>query len=324
MCSVYPISPSFGRLKMKLINPEIRIETTNICNAHCIMCPREKLEREKGTMSIGLFKKIVDEVKDYGVENVHLGGFGEPLLDPYMVERVRYVKQYGMHSYCISNASLFNKKLSEQLMTAGLDEVRFSFYGLSKDVYEKVHVGLKFSESKKNIMNVIKLKKDLDLPNFKVCVFYLLLDENSHQLEQFKKEWEPLVDGIEIWCPYNIGDGRKYRDVNGDKESCNRPQRGPIQVLWDGRVVPCCMDYNGRMILGDLNKSSLKEILHNERFQSLRDAHNSGDFKAFPYCGNCDQLNKRPDVMIYSNRHNLSSAEAVKLTNSFFFNLKGS
>ena len=53
---------------MKLINPEIRIETTNICNAHCIMCPREKLDREKGTMSIDLFKKIIDEVKDYGVE----------------------------------------------------------------------------------------------------------------------------------------------------------------------------------------------------------------------------------------------------------------
>ena len=142
---------------MKLINPEIRIETTNICNAHCIMCPREKLDREKGTMSIDLFKKIIDEVKDYGVESVFLGGFGEALLDPYMVERVRYVKQYGMHSYCISNASLFNKKLSEQLMTAGLDGVRFSFHGMSKDVYEKVHVGLKFSESKKNIMHVINL-----------------------------------------------------------------------------------------------------------------------------------------------------------------------
>jgi hypothetical protein len=83
------------------------------------------------------------------------------------------------------------------------------------------------------------------------------------------------------------------------------------------------MDYNGEMILGDLNKNSLKEILHNERFQSLRDAHNSGDFKAIPLCDNCDQLNKRPDAMVYSNRHNRSSTEAVKRTNTFFFDLKG-
>ena len=129
---------------MKLTNPEVRIETTNICNATCIMCPREKMDRLEGIMDMDLFKRIVDECKALGATSVFLGGFGEPLMDTLIVDRVRYVKQKGLFCNFISNGSLWDEKLAREFIEAGLDEIRFSFYGQNKETYEEIHRGLNY------------------------------------------------------------------------------------------------------------------------------------------------------------------------------------
>ncbi len=307
---------------MKLTNPEIRIETTNKCNSHCIMCPREKMKRKQGIMDIILFKDILDEVKDYGITNVFLGGYGEPLTDPMIVDRIEYVKKFDFYVNFISNGCLLNEKKAEELIYAGLNEIRFSLYGLTRDVYEGIHRGLSFDTTKRNILNLINLRHKLNRDNPKIYVFFLILNNNSHEVEMFKEEWEGIADAIEIWRPHNFGDGKMFRHVNGNKVSCGRPKMGPIQIQLDGTVIPCCWDYDGRMILGDLKKDSLEDILHNEKYRAIRDAHQKKEFEKFPFCNNCDQLNEKSDALVYSTRHNLPPEEAIKLTNSSLFNLK--
>jgi hypothetical protein len=83
-------------------------------------------------------------------------------------------------------------------------------------------------------------------------------------------------------------------------------------------VVPCCFDYNNVVTLGDLNKQSLKEIMKGEKYNKLRQAHANGDFSEFPFCNSCDQLNKREDVLIYTNIKDSS----VGKTNTNYFELK--
>lgn len=307
---------------MKLFNPEIRIETTNRCNSNCIMCPREKLNRPQGVMDFQLFKDILDNVRDYGITNVFLGGYGEPLLDPYIIKRVKYVKGMGLFANFISNGSLMSETMAKGLIDAGLDEVRFSFYGTTEKIYNSVHKGLSYDLTKKNITNLINLREKSGGKIPRVYVFFLILDVNLHQAEDFKAEWEGITDAIEIWKPHNFGDGRIYRNVNGNRESCGRPQRGPIQVQWDGTVIPCCWDYNGCMVLGDLKKDSLRDILRGEKFVDMCDAHNNSNFEKYPFCNNCDQLNKKKDALIYSTRHDLPPEKAVNLTNSSLFTLK--
>lgn len=308
---------------MKLTNPEVRIETTNICNASCIMCPREKMDRLEGVMNAKLFKKIVDEAKSLGTKNIFLGGFGEPLTDPMIVDRVRYVKQQGMYCNFISNGSLWNKDITVQLIEAGLDEVRFSFYGQDKQTYEIVHRGLNYDITHNNIRNVIETRNRLGRKKPVVLVYFLTLDNNQKQVEAFREEWETLVDFIEIWRPHNFGDGRDYRNRQEvrKKESCGRPKRGPVQFQYDGTIIPCCYDYGGKMILGDINDNTIPEILRGEKYEALRRAHESGDFSAAPYCNECDQLLEHSDALVYTNRHNLPADQAVLLSNSNLFNL---
>ena len=308
---------------MKLINKEIRIETTNLCNAHCVMCPREKLTRDKGIMDMDLFQRIVDEVVRYGASSIFLGGFGESLLDPFFIERVRYVKDKGLFCNFICNGSLLDEEKARGLIGAGLDEVRFSVYGTTAATYGKVHRGLNYQATVGNIQKFLEIRKSQGAKLPKVLVFYLLLEENADEADAFKKEWMGKADSIEIWRPHNWSDGRRYRGMNGNhRRSCNRPQVGPIQVQWDGTLIPCCWDYDGRMILGDMKTHTLEEILHGEKYQAIKKAHKENVFDAYPFCRECDQLSDHADALVFSNRHNLPPEKAVHLTNSNLYELE--
>ena len=87
-----------GCLKLaKNFHPlEVHIENTNACDAHCIMCPREKMTRKTGFMDYDLFCKIIDQiVSTWGIDSIHLHGFGEPLLRVKRGDSLELAPQYG-------------------------------------------------------------------------------------------------------------------------------------------------------------------------------------------------------------------------------------
>ena len=84
--------------------PEVNIENTNVCNAECVMCPREKLTRPYGFMDFSLFEKIVKEIsrRRFTTKSIHFHNFGEPLLDKLLPARIRLAKKYGIqHTYFV-------------------------------------------------------------------------------------------------------------------------------------------------------------------------------------------------------------------------------
>ena len=86
----------------------LMIENTNHCNAECVMCPRDTLSRKRGFMDFGLFEKIIKEASSEKRKPVtHLHGFGEPLLDKLLPDRIQLAKNCGItRTYIVSNASL--------------------------------------------------------------------------------------------------------------------------------------------------------------------------------------------------------------------------
>lgn len=284
-----------------LQNKEIRFEVTNMCNAKCIMCPREKMSRPQGILDMGLYIRILDEAYEMGARMVSLENYGETFLDPLFFERAAYAKGKGMKVYTITNGFLFNKDLAGKSIYF-LDKIRFSIYGTTKEVYENIHKGLKFETVISNVKYLIEQRDRLNSKTPRIEVYFLLMDENKAQVEDFKKMWLERADDISIWKPHNWSDGRRYRPSNENqkKVTCGRPVRGPIQVQWDGLVVPCCFDYNSNIILGDLNKQSLHEVVASETYDKFRKAHVQGEFHLYPFCDSCDQLVKRDNVLIFT------------------------
>jgi radical SAM protein with 4Fe4S-binding SPASM domain len=110
--------------------------------------------------------------------------------------------------------------------------------------------------------------------------------------------------------------------VPDKKISCDRPEKGPLQVQWDGTVIPCCWDYDGKMILGDLKTQTIEEVMKGAPYDDIRDAHRKGEFERYPFCNQCDQLYKRTDVLIFSNRGDGTIEEKVGRSNSNLFKIK--
>ena len=310
----------------RLLHPEVRYEVTDHCNATCIMCPRDKHEhaREHGIMDQQLYEKSIDEVALLGAEKVVLTGFGEPMLDKKLELKIKYAKSKGLSTYIISNGSVLNSKRARSILEAGLDEIRVSFYGMQEKSYNSVMKGLDFNKTISGMMDFITLRKELGAKT-KIQVSYLEMEENKEDTGLFKEFWESKVDAIEIWRPHNFGDGRDYRERHESlevKTTCGRPENGPLQIQWNGEVIPCCYDYNNKIILGNAFTTPVLDILNGPKYRLLRYAHKMNKFNIFPYCDQCDQLLPHADALIYTNRHNLPPEVAVKLSNTDLYNLE--
>ena len=310
----------------RLRHPEVRYEVTDHCNAECIMCPRDEHEfgRPHGTMDTENCKRSIDEVVELGCKQVLLQGFGEPLIDKKLEDKMEYAKSKGLRTFITSNASLMTRERSRRLIEAGLDELRISFYGMRKESYETVMVGLNFEKTMENMTDFLDLRRELGLRRPRLDINWLVLPENEGDTEQFREYWEPRADAIEIWKPHNFGDGRTYRERYDEismKNTCGRPENGPLQIEWNGEVIPCCYDYNNRIVLGNAFEQPVLDILNGDKYNLLRMSHKEKQFGIFPYCDQCDQLLPHTDALIYTNRHNLPKEEAVKMTNTYLYNI---
>ena len=284
---------------MKLINPEVRIEPTNRCNAHCIMCPRETMTRDLATMSHVHCKNLINEAVDLGAELITHCGFGEPLLDPNLESKIRHTAMKGLESLLLTNASLLNEERSRQLIDSGLTMIRFSIHSLNRESFEEIHKGLNFYRVMNNIDDFLTLNIKAGNPvvTQTTCV---KLDGDS--IDDIKNYWEHKVDYLEIWKPHGWAGQKKYRKFNPTKKTCGRPFRGPLQINADGKIMVCCMDSNAEMVVGDTYQNSIANIVRGELYREIRRKHVEGTLNGLP-CEKCDQLNKETESpLLYSNR----------------------
>jgi len=309
-----------------LRHPEVRYEVTDHCNAVCIMCPRDKHEngRPHGIMDLEKYKRSIDEIVALGAKKIVLTGFGEPLIDRTLEQKIAHAKSYHLNTYIITNGSLITRARAKSLIEAGLDEMRVSFYGMRPETYNVVMERLDYHVATSNLLGFLEERASRGMKKPKLELSYLVMKENESDVEPFKEFWEPRADAIEIWKPHNFGDGRSYRERHQAlemKTTCGRPENGPLQIQWNGEVIPCCYDYNNQIILGNAFEAPVLDILNGEKYRLLRWAHRNKEFKLFPYCDQCDQLLPHADALVYTNRHNLPPEVAVRLSNTDLYDL---
>jgi radical SAM protein with 4Fe4S-binding SPASM domain len=291
------LSPLVAKLKYKSTDfpPEIWIENTNYCNAHCVMCPREKLTRPKGYMDLELFRKLITEVaaNKGKVKRVHLHNYGEPLLDKNLFERIRIAKEVGVpYLYFVTNASLLTPEKSEKLVHSGLDSFKISFYGTDREAYNKTMVHLDFDKTFKNIKDFLEIRKKAGTKKPSVTIQFLPQSTNEYRTEEFMAMFRPLIDTsigdqLSLSKLNNFGGGRSYNDLKGKVVAtvCSFPWDTMV-VLWDGRVASCCLDFDGQQQWGDVRTKTIKEIW--AAFEPIRKDFASLNYDKYPKCRDCE------------------------------------
>jgi wyosine [tRNA(Phe)-imidazoG37] synthetase (radical SAM superfamily) len=135
----------------KLVN--IVIENTTLCAASCVMCPREKFKHPHESMKFTIFKKSIDESVKAGVKYMCITGYGEPLMDSELEEKLKYIKDnYDNVKVGINTTGHRLRGSILDVVCKYVDIIRISNYGITKESYERVHRGLlKYEDIKKNI-----------------------------------------------------------------------------------------------------------------------------------------------------------------------------
>ena len=275
-------------LGMQLVNPEVRIETTNLCNAHCTICNHDCIGRKKGVMNDDIFENLVKQSIELGAKLISPFGFGEPLLDKTLDKKVGLCTKLGRETFITTNGSLCHNGWAQKLFDAGLTHIRFSVHGINKAGYEDVHKGLSWMHTLMNVFTAINIRNTW---KYDTKISVSVIPMNGEPVEYIRKFWEGLSDELEIWRPHNWSIAKDYRtETTSRKKTCGRPERGPVQIQWDGNVIPCCFLTDSEIILGNVKENKLKDILEGEAYRELRREHKEGDLSGLP-CEHCDQLN---------------------------------
>jgi MoaA/NifB/PqqE/SkfB family radical SAM enzyme len=278
----------------------LMIENTNHCNAECVMCPRDTLSRPRGYMHLELFEKIIRDASSVRRTPVtHLHGFGEPLLDKQLPEKIQIAKTAGIkRTYLVTNASLLFPELSRKIISAGLDKMKISFYGTDEESYNNTMRRLNFTVTLDNVKEFLRIRKDMNSRTPRLILQYLPNDTNHARTEEFRSLWGPLIDPgvgdcLNVSSLHNYGGGRSYNCLGKEIVSvCYFPWTS-MSVLWDGRVVTCCMDSNGVQVLGDLNSQSVQDVWTGPVLSRVRGDFGKLDYSAYPVCLSCDWVRRR-------------------------------
>jgi radical SAM protein with 4Fe4S-binding SPASM domain len=279
---------------------EIHIENTNSCGYRCVMCPRDLHTRKIGFMTPEDFSVILDRINLFkGL--FHLHGFGEPLLDRKLSLKVELLKKKFPSASTLIFSTLgvkLKENCFQKLAEAGLDDLVISFYGFSKESYQKIHGFDGFDLAKKNLQllsNVMKLPGHFIRAYIKIpaeTFSSTLPIASSSDKKAFCLWAEDLGFEIREWSyVHNYGDGRNYNTPKEDKicPVIQGKRKNILNITWNLDVIPCCYDFNATIRFGNLREATLEKIFSSKQYFDFVLAHKLNNLSRYSPCLNCEK-----------------------------------
>lgn len=249
---------------------KIYIEITNNCNLNCSFC--SEVTRPKKYMSLKEFEIILNKIKDY-TDYIYLHVKGEPLLHPNIIEMINLANKYNLKVNLTTNGTLFSKKAKELGKNSNLNKINFSLHSENdkKDYLEDIFNNIKhLSKTTTVIYRLWTLENNkLDDKSTKIVEkikeYYNL---SAETVEKIKNEKNIMINSTTYVDKDNYFE---WPSINNHK-SCGYcfALKTHIAILVDGTVVPCCLDSNGVIDLGNIYDNSLNEIIKSKKYQELQ------------------------------------------------------
>jgi radical SAM protein with 4Fe4S-binding SPASM domain len=136
--------------------------------------------------------------------------------------------------------------------------------------YKRIN-GLNMGIVQKNIIDLHELKEENGF-HTRITNRIIVCEENQHELSRMKRVWKPFCDDIHVVHEFTVPE-KDRGVVNKPRVNCllQRKLYRTGVVKWDGNVVPCCTDMDGRNIFGNVYHQTFKNIFHGKRFEEYRE-----------------------------------------------------
>ena len=249
---------------------KVYIEITNCCNLHCSFC--SPVTKQKKFMTKEEFCHILEEV-DKVTDYIYLHVKGEPLLHPDIIEFLKLVESYHLKVNLTTNGTLFPKLVNKLKNCKALHKINFSLHCEQKDPKYEKKIFESVKQLPKDIIIIYRLwtlqnnkldKKSTEIVE-KIKDFYHLSPET---VEKLKKE-----KNIKISSTIYVDKDNEFSwpTITNHKSCGYCPAlKTQLAILVDGTVVPCCLDSNGIINLGNIRKEPLQEIEKKERYINVK------------------------------------------------------
>jgi molybdenum cofactor biosynthesis enzyme MoaA len=251
-------------------------------------------------MDWDLYRSIVDQCIALGVRRYSVYLMNEPLLDRELPERIGYISariKKPQYSKITSHGGLLTERMAMGLLDSGLDKLKISVQSLNPDTYWNI-MRLPLKKTLRNIDRFLELKKKGGYHKPRLEIVMVDSIQTRKEIPSIRRYWKDRGIKLYIEPVENRADQENIRDtaVGADQLRafawCRRLME-QIYILYDGRMVQCCADWEQQSIMGDLTKESLADIWLGERYSDRRRRFAAGDVKD-TICGCCrKQLRKK-------------------------------
>ena len=245
------------------------VEITNICNMNCSFChghsrPKKQMTREE-------FSRILQQMQGH-TEYIYYHLMGEPLTHPLLPEFIRMAKEKGFHSMITTNGTLLRSR-GMALVEAGAEKVSVSLHSFEEDdktgyrsYLQQVAQFADMATKKGMIVNFRLWNRGADQGRNDIVLDFL------HDF--FPDTWTENTRGYRLRDRLFLEWGDRF--TWPDKENPETQgqltcygMRSQFGILCDGTVVPCCLDSEGVINLGNVFSQPLTEILESPRAKAI-------------------------------------------------------
>jgi radical SAM protein with 4Fe4S-binding SPASM domain len=284
----------------------IQLQTINACQAACTMCPYPEVKDRfpRGRMDDALFEKIVAECAEHQDELAIFAPLlqNEPFLDKHIFEKVKRFKAATggrIEVELVTNGAFLDDENIALIRESELDVLDISLDAVSREVYQKVRVGLDFDEVMAGVERVLAA----DLPRTAVFVRLVRLKENLHEAEAFARTWRKRGVPVFVYTANNRNGSLDGWDdqlalpeerVSGWYKARRRLARLLIRhcpipfntanILHDGQMLMCVHDWQRNEILGNVKEQTIAEIWNGPRMREIRRLVSE---RRYPEVGSC-------------------------------------
>ena len=249
---------------------KIYLEISNVCNLNCQFCPGTR--RKKKIMSQEEFTSLASKLRPW-TDFLYFHLMGEPLCHPLLSHFLEIARELEFKVILTTNGSLLKKQQFALLSSPALHKVNISLHA-----FEANDLDVPFETYLQDCFLFGKAAEGK-----KLVVFRLWnhggAETRNHEIRKMLEKFfpQPWVDerkgiriGNRVYLEY--GDKFDWPDLNADnygEQVFCYGLKDQIGVLCDGTVVPCCLDHEGELALGNLFESDLEDILKSKRAQSI-------------------------------------------------------
>ncbi|MBN1569712.1 MAG: SPASM domain-containing protein [Acidobacteria bacterium] len=265
----------------------LHLQTTDLCNARCIMCPYTSLNKgSRGNlMDDDLYRKIIDEAHATGeTKTLCFMLQNEPLLDRRLPDRVKLARKVfgdSVRIMTVTNGAPMTAEMIEELIAAGISSVSVSIDAFHESTFNRIRQGLNHRHVIGNTLSLIKR-----MGPARVSVKFLRQRGNEGEENDFAAYWRQLGVRIQFIEPTNrAGTLESYERIKKRQPALWKKLAHPVlnriipacplpftsmNILWDGRVITCSEDWGPRDTVGDISKQPLMEIWNGEKINHYR------------------------------------------------------